>query len=270
MEGSKDYLDFIGSLKDQIRNAQYEALTAVNKKLVGLYWDIGKMISEKQKKSGWGKSIVQNISNDLAQEFPKGGFSVSNLWYMTQFYQEYRGHSILEPLVREIGWTHNLVIFKKCKDTNSRVFYIKYTKKFGWSKRVLEHQIDNKTHEKYLLDQTNYDIQSTEGFNQQRKLAIKDHYTFDFLELSEKHSERELESALIRNIQSFLQEIGGELAFIGNQFRLEVGGDEFFVDLLLFHRELHAWLMLNTHSKIRIIKLVWPAILPGLNFQPIM
>jgi predicted nuclease of restriction endonuclease-like (RecB) superfamily len=245
MDAPKDYTNFIGTIKERIRSAQYEALKAVNKELVGLYWDIGKMISEKQKELGWGKSVVENISKDLTQEFSKGGFSVSNLWYMAQFYQEYQGNTNLEPLVREIGWTHNLIIFKKCKEINSRVFYITHTNKFGWSKRVLEHQIENKTYEKYLLNQTNYDNESPEKFNHQKHLAIKDHYTFDFLELSEKHSERELESSLIRNIQSFLVELGGELAFIGSQFKLELDGDEFFIDLLLFHRELRCMVVVE-------------------------
>jgi predicted nuclease of restriction endonuclease-like (RecB) superfamily len=223
MDAPKEYTNFIGSVKDRIRNAQYAALKAVNKELVGLYWDIGRMISEKQTELGWGKSVVKNISNDLQKEFPGKGYSVSNLWYMTQLYSEYQGNEILEPLVREIGWSHNLIIMKKCKDSSSRLFYLNHTKEFGWSKRVLEHQIENKTYEKYLLGQTNYDYQSPDRFEHQRQLAIKDHYTFDFLELAEKHSERELERALIQNMQSFLFELGGDFAFLGSQYKITVG-----------------------------------------------
>ncbi len=223
MDAPKEYTNFIGSVKDRIRNAQYAALKAVNKELVGLYWDIGRMISEKQTELGWGKSVVKNISNDLQKEFPGKGYSVSNLWYMTQLYSEYQGNEILEPLVREIGWSHNLIMMKKCKDSSSRLFYLNHTKEFGWSKRVLEHQIENKTYEKYLLGQTNYDDQSPDRFEHQRQLAIKDHYTFDFLELAEKHSERELERALIQNMQSFLLELGGDFAFLGSQYKITVG-----------------------------------------------
>ncbi len=227
MEATKEYFDFIGSIKDRIRSAQYEALKAVNKELVGFYWDIGRMISEKQKELGWGKSVVQNISDDLKSEFPGSkGFSISNLWYMTQFYQEYQGLEKLESLIREIGWTHNLLIFKRCKILEARVFYIRQSVIFGWSTRVLDHQIENKTFEKYLLNQTNYDEIPLEKFKNQKILAIKDHYTFDFLDLSEKHSERELEVSLIRNIQGFLLELGGDFSFMGSQYKIILGGEK--------------------------------------------
>jgi len=239
MAATKEYFDFIGSVKDRIRSAQYEALKAVNKELVGLYWDIGRMITEKQQKLGWGKSVVRNISGDLQSEFPgMSGFSARNLWLMVRLYTEYKDDTKVQPLVAQIGWANNLMIFSKCQSTDERSFYMVSSKKLGWTKRVLEHQIDNKTYEKYLLNQTNYDDLPAEKFKDQKILAIKDHYTFDFLELSEKHSERELETALIRNIQSFLLELGGDFSFMGSQYRIFLGGEEFFIDLLLFHREL--------------------------------
>jgi predicted nuclease of restriction endonuclease-like (RecB) superfamily len=239
MAATKEYFDFIGSVKDRIRSAQYEALKAINKELVGLYWDIGRMISEKQKELGWGKSVVENIAKDLSNEFPaQRGFSTTNIWLMVQFYIEYHNDTILQSVIGEIAWTHNIRIFTKCKEPQARLFYINATKSFGWSTRVLEHQIDNKTYEKYLLNQTNYDHLPVEKFKDQKVLAIKDHYTFDFLDLSEKHSERELEIALIRNIQGFLLELGGDFSFMGSQYKLILGGEKFFIDLLLFHREL--------------------------------
>jgi predicted nuclease of restriction endonuclease-like (RecB) superfamily len=246
MAATKEYFDFIGSVKDRIRFAQYEALKAVNKELVGLYWDIGRMISEKQKELGWGKAVIENISADLKKEFAStSGFSVSNLWYMVQFYTEYKDETILQPLVGEIGWVHNLLIFSKCHNVAERKFYILFTKKFGWSKRVLDHQIDNKTYEKYLLKQTNYDDLPAENFSNQKVLAIKDHYTFDFLELSEKHSERDLEEGLIRNMQQFLLELGGDFAFLGSQYKITVGSQDFYIDLLLFHRRLQSLVVIE-------------------------
>jgi predicted nuclease of restriction endonuclease-like (RecB) superfamily len=194
MSATKEYFDFIGTVKERIRSAQYEALKTVNKELVGLYWDIGRMISEKQEELGWGKAVVENISKDLQTEFPGSkGYSAYNLWLMVRLYNEYQGDSILEPLVPELGWSHHILVMKKCAARQERRFYFSATKKFGWSKRVLEHQIDNKTYEKYLLNQTNYDDLPAEKFSNQKVLAIKDHYTFDFLDLSEKHSERELD-----------------------------------------------------------------------------
>ena len=192
-----DYNQLLAEVKDRIRSAQYAALKAVNTELVGLYWDLGRLIVEKQEQSGWGKSVVERLSQDLRKEFPGvAGFSVQNLWYMRQFHLEYREHEKLQPLVGEIAWAHNLVIMSKCKDPLEREFYLRMTRKFGWSKNVLIHQIANQSYEKSLLGQTNFDQTLTPALQAQAKLAVKDEYTFDFLELAEEHSERELEQSL--------------------------------------------------------------------------
>lgn len=235
----KNYKTFFIKVKERIAKAQYEALKQVNKHLIDMYWDIGKMIVSRQKKHNWGKSIVKNLSKDLQNEFPGvSGFSTQNLWYMRQFYSTYKGKRNLQPLVGEISWAKHLVIMGRCKDDLKREFYIKMTKKFGWSKNVLVHQIDNQSFEKYTLNQTNFNKAVPEKYRNQAKLAVKDEYSFDFLEMGEEHSERELEIGLINNIREFLSEMGGYFTFIGNQFRLEVGSDEFFIDLLLYHRVL--------------------------------
>jgi predicted nuclease of restriction endonuclease-like (RecB) superfamily len=216
-------------------------LKATNKELVNLYWDIGKMIVDKQTELGWGKSVVERLSQDLQKTY-KGqqGFSPQNLWFMRKFYLEYYQNEILLPMVREIGWTQNLIIFNKCKDLQEREFYLLHVKKFGWTKDVLIHQISNKTYKKYLLNQTNFDNVLPEKYKQQAKLAVKDVYTFDFLELSNEHSENELELALKKNMQSFLIEMGHWFTFVGSQFKLKVGKKEYFIDLLLFHRKLRS------------------------------
>ena len=204
------------------------------------------MIVDRQEVEGWGKSVVERLSADLRQEFPGvGGFSVQNLWYMRQFYSEYHSHERLQPLVGEIAWAHNLAIMSKCKDPFERELYIRMTRKFGWSKNVLIHQIDNQSYEKSLLGQTNFDQALTPELRAQAKLAVKDEYTFDFLELGEEHSERELERALIARIEDFLRAMGGMFAFMGSQYRLEVDGKEFFIDLLLFHRRLRALVVIE-------------------------
>jgi predicted nuclease of restriction endonuclease-like (RecB) superfamily len=131
-----------------------------------------------------------------------------------------------------------LVIFQRCKDPLEREFYIRMTRKFGWSKNVLIHQIDNQSYEKSLIGQTNFDQALTPELRAQAKLAVKDEYTFDFLELGEEHSERELERELIARIEDFLRAMGSMFSFMGSQYRLEVDGEEFFIDLLLFHRRL--------------------------------
>jgi predicted nuclease of restriction endonuclease-like (RecB) superfamily len=146
----------------------------------------------------------------------------------------------LAPLVREIGWSHNLIILERCKGAQEREFYLRMTRKFGWSKNVLTHQIDNQSYEKSLLGQTNFDRTLTPALRAQARLAVKDEYTFDFLELGEQHGERELERALIARIEDFLRAMGGMFAFMGSQYRLEVESKEYFIDLLLFHRRLRA------------------------------
>ena len=182
---------------------------------------------------------MEQLAADLRTEFAGvGGFSASNLWRMKAFFEAYTGLEKLAPLVREIGWSHNLAILERCKDPLEREFYLRMTRKFGWSKNVLIHQIDNQSYEKSLLGQTNFDQALTPELRAQAKLAVKDEYTFDFLELGEEHGERELERALIARIEDFLRAMGGMFAFMGSQYRLEVDGKEFFIDLLLFHRRL--------------------------------
>jgi len=210
------YNSLLREIKERVRSAQYAALRAVNKELVGLYWDIGSMIAERQKTEGWGKSVVQQLAADLQAEFTGiGGFSASNLWRMKLFYETYTGLLKLVPLVREIAWSHNIIIVERCKDPQEREFYIRMTRKFGWSKNVLIHQIENQSFEKSLLGQTNFDKALTPELRAQAKLAVKDEYTFDFLELGEEHSERELERALISRIEDFLRTIGRHVRLYG-------------------------------------------------------
>jgi predicted nuclease of restriction endonuclease-like (RecB) superfamily len=207
--------------------------------LVGLYWDIGRMLVGRLEAASWGKSVVEQLAADLQAEFPGvGGFSASNLWRMKAFFETYSGLEKLAPLVREIGWSHNLAILERCKDPLEREFYLRMTRRFGWTKNVLIHQIGNQSYEKSLLGQTNFDHVLMPELRARAKLAVQDEYTFDFLELGQAHSERELERALIARIEDFLRTMGGMFAFLGSQFRLEVDGDEYFIDLLLFHRRL--------------------------------
>ncbi|MHC1737931.1 MAG: YhcG family protein [Ignavibacteriaceae bacterium] len=238
MKLEKQQINFISEIKEKIRQSQYEALKTVNVHLINLYWEIGKSIAAKQAES-WGKAIVPTLSKELQKEFPGvGGFSEGNLWLMAQFFNEYTGVEFLVPLVREISWSKHVTILKKCKSNQERQFYILSTKKFGWTKNVLIHHIENNTFEKYLLNQTNFDKTLPEKIKSQAYLAVKDEYTFDFLRLSEEHSESELENALVKNIRNFLTEIGHYFTFVGNQFRIEAGDKEYFIDLLLYHRKL--------------------------------
>ncbi|WP_019574232.1 PDDEXK nuclease domain-containing protein [Curvibacter lanceolatus] len=231
----------LAEVKTRIQSAQHAALRAVNTELVGLYWDIGRSIVARQQVAGWGKAVVAQLSTDLQAAFPGvGGFSIQNLWYMRQLYQEYSTSPKLQPLVGEIGWAHNLLILSRCKDAQQREFYLRMTRKWGWSKNVLAHHIDNQSYEKSLLGQTHLEKTLPRSLHAQASLAMKDEYLFDFLDLGEQHNERALERALMARIEDFLRAMGGMFAFMGSQFRLEVAGREFFIDLLLFHRHLRS------------------------------
>ena len=237
----KDYTNFIVDIKNKIRNSQYEAMKAVNKALISLYWGIGEEIYVKQKEKGWGKSIVEILAKELKEEFPDvKGFSARNLWRMRNFYMEYKDSKILPPLVAEISWSKNYIIMEKCKDQLEREFYIKATRKFGWTKDVLIHNIECKAYERYLLNQTNFDETLKDDYKNSAKLAVKDEYVFDFMELSEKHFEKEIEQNILNNMRAFLEEMGDNFAFMGNQYHINVGGDDFYIDLLLYHRSLRS------------------------------
>ena len=240
------YVHLLRDIKERIRSAQYEALKSVNKELIELYWDIGKMIVAKQNEESWGKSVVEQLAVDLQKEFPgMQGFSPRNIWYMRTFYVCYCQNEKLQPLVAEIGWTHNLIIMEKCKDDLEREFYIRMTRRMGWTKNVLIHQIDNKTYEKTLLNQTSFNKTLPKKIRPQAKLAVKDEYIFDFLELGEEHTERQFEKAIVGRMDHFLREMGGTISFVGSQYRLEVGGKEYFIDILLYHRHLRCLMALE-------------------------
>ena len=159
-----DYPRLLAEIKERVRSAQYEALKAVNTELVALYWDIGRLIVERQTDAKHGAAIAEQLSRDLRSEFPGvGGFSRRNIFYMRKFYLLYCNDERVQPLVAQIGWTHNLIILQRCKDPLEREFYLRMTRKFGWSKNVLIHQIDNQSYEKSLLGQTNFDQALTPG-----------------------------------------------------------------------------------------------------------
>ncbi|MBI4720686.1 MAG: DUF1016 domain-containing protein [Chitinivibrionia bacterium] len=219
----EDYAALLAEVKERVRSAQYNALKAVNKELVGLCWDIGRIIVVRQSNAEHGAAIAERLAEDLRREFPGvGGFSRRNIFYMREFYLAYLDLPKVQPLVAQIGWAHNLIVLQRCKDPLEREFYIRMTRKFGWTKNVLIHQIENQSYEKTLLGQTSFDRTLTLELRAHSKLEVRDEYTFDFLELGEEHSERELERAIIARIEQFLRAMGGLFAFMG----------------ILFHRRL--------------------------------
>lgn len=224
MELDHTQKEFIADIKAQIKSAQYRALQKVNTEQVKLYWNIGKTILERQQQFGWGKSIVEILAAELQKEFVGiDGFSARNLWYMRNFYDQYsRSTIILQPLVAEIPWTHNIIIIEKCKDEHERLFYIHQTKEYRWSKAFLINSIEAQTYQRTLVNQTNFaqtlPLQTAETAN----FLAKDEYMFGFLNLTEPYNEAQFEQAILSNIRNFLFELGGDFTFVGNQYPLRV------------------------------------------------
>ena len=236
-----DYQSLIEDIKGLIQQKQYQVLKKMNLETINLYWEIGEEIYRQQQEKGWGKSIVNILSKELQNAFPgANGYSSANLWRMRNFYLTYNSSKKLAPLVREISWSNNIVIMEKCKDDLEKEFYIQMSIRYGWTKRVLTNFIENKSYERYLTNQTNFELTLPKERMEQAKLALKDEYTFDFAELSPEYSEHELEMQLVNNIRAFLIEMGGDFAFIGNQYHLKVGTKDLYIDLLLFHRRLNS------------------------------
>lgn len=243
---TQKYEIFLKEIHDRIRQAQQAALKSVNKQLISLYWDIGKGIVEKQKKEKWGNAVIEKLALDLQNAFPgMKGFSTRSLWRMRDLYVSYSDIEKLPALLAEISWTHNIAILEKCKDPLEREFYIRMSRKQGWSYRVLLNNIENQTYEKTLLNQTNFDRTIPAPLKEKTALVLKDEYTYDFLELGDDYSERQLENGLISRVDDFLREMGGTFAFVGRQFRLEVSDKEYFIDILLYHRQLKCLIALE-------------------------
>ena len=234
-----EYHQLLVAVKQRVRDAQYRALQQVNQQQMQLYWDLGQLIAERQQQHGWGKGVVENLARDLQAEFVgMSGFSTQNLWYMRQFYLEYSANEILQPLVGEISWAKHLLIMSKCKDPQERLFYTRQTRTNNWTKAVLDQQLKARTYRNTVLAQQNFPQTLSPERQASATLALRDEYTFGFLGLAAEHSEHELEQALLGNVRRFLIEMGGDFTFIGNQYRLALEEQEYFIDLLLFHREL--------------------------------
>jgi len=235
----KGYALVLETLLQKIKSAQTRAMVAVNKELIEVYRDIGKTIYEQQQNGEWGNSVVRNLAKDLQKDLPgMKGFSYRNLYLMRDLYISYKDNEKVQTLSAQISWSHNVALLSKCKDPLEREFYMKMSKKNGWTYRVLIHHIEVGTFEKTVMTQSNFEKALPVNLRPEAILAVKDEYALDFLELGDKHTERELEGAIVRNIEKFLREVGTSLAFLGSQYRIELEGQEFFIDLLFFHRRI--------------------------------
>ena len=234
-----NYTETLSAIKKRINNARYRSMQKVNTEMIELYWDIGQTLSEKTNNEGWGKSVVEVLSVDLQAAY-RGvkGFSSRNLWYMKQFYESYTENEFLQRLVAEIPWGQNIEIFTKLKTDEKRTFYAQMCKERAWSRPVLVEHIKAETFEKLKVNQNNFKETLPAERVESLKWEFKDEYDFSFLELQDDVKEKELENALVENITQTLGQFGSDFAFMGQQFRLELNGKEYFIDMLFYHRLL--------------------------------
>lgn len=241
-----DYAQFLADLKTRIRTAQVKATLAVNSELISLYWSIGRDIAERQESHGWGKSVVETLSRDLRREFPHiTGVSARNLWDMRRFFLAYRelaenDDEFLRQAVAQIPWGHNLLLLNKLEQPQQRLWYAAQTTENGWSRAVLTYQIETDLHGRQTSELKSHNFARTLPAPDSDLAAqlLKDSYVFDFLSLGPDAKERDLEAGLLEKIRDFLLELGSGFAFMGSQYHLEVGGQDFYVDLLFFHHRL--------------------------------
>jgi predicted nuclease of restriction endonuclease-like (RecB) superfamily len=228
------------NLLNQIKQARQKAAQQVNTTLIDLYWSIGKTISEKVKSEAWGKGVVTQLAAYIAENAPEiKGFSDKNLWRMKQFYETYNTDEKLSSLVRELPWSHNLAIFSRCKTQSERAFYLNLATNEKYSFRELDRQISACWFERTLLERPKLSTPLRElqpGVDE----AFKDNYVLEFLGLPETHSEHDLQKALVAHMKAFILELGKEFLFVGEKFRLQVGNQDFYIDLLFYHRGLSA------------------------------
>ena len=242
----ENYIAFLNDLKDRIRQAQVKAALAVNKELVFLYWQIGQEILQRQREAGWGGKVIQRLAKDLKRAFPTiKGFSRTNLLYMRAFAEAYPDEQIVQQLAGQIPWFHNCVLLDKEKDPEARRWYIQKTIENGWSRNILTLQIESGLYQRQGSAVTNFDRTLPESQSDLAQNLIKDPYHLDFLTLTDAAQERDLESALVTHIRDFLLELGVGFAFVGSQYRLEVSGNEYFIDLLFYHLKLRCYIVID-------------------------
>ncbi len=261
-----DYKNWLTELKSKVRSTQVKASLAVNSALILFYWELGKQISEKE--NIYGSSLIPSVSKDLKEEFPDmKGFSVRNLSYCKNFYSFYNTQILQQPvaisqdsnnqedkmlqqLVAQLPWGHNILIFTKAKDLQEALFYIQKTIENSWSRNVLDHQVSSKLYERQGQAISNFKTTLPEPLSDLAIETLKDPYVFDFLTLGERYREQDIEKQLIQHVSKFLLELGKGFAFIGNQYHLNIADQDYYLELLLYHTKLKCYVVIelkNTH-----------------------
>jgi len=240
------YDQFLDDLKARIRSAQIRAALAVNRELVLLYWSMGRDILARQQEQGWGAKVVERLASDLRRAFPEmKGFSRTNLLYMRAFAEAWPDEEFVQQVAGQLPWFHQCTLLDKVKDRDQRLWYIQAAQEFGWSRNVLVHQIETRLFERQGKAVTNFARTLPAPQSDLAQQILKDPYNFDFLTLGQDAEERALERGLLEHIRRFLMELGAGFAFVGSQYLLNVGGEEFYLDLLFYHLKLRCFVVID-------------------------
>ena len=240
-----EYLSIIENIKREINAAQYRAALHVNADMLLLYYDIGCVINEHKT---WGSKFIDNLAADIRLAFPKSkGYSVRNLKYMAKFAETYPEREFVQQVVAQIPWGHNIVILDKVNNLEERKWYIKNSARNGWSRNVLVHQIESSLYQRQVLAEkvSNFENRLTSPQSELAAQTMKDPYVFDFITFKEDMLERDVEQALVRDVTRLLLELGTGFAFLGNQYHLNVGGDDFYIDLLFYNINLRCYVVIE-------------------------
>ncbi|MDM0113371.1 PDDEXK nuclease domain-containing protein [Variovorax sp. J22R133] len=240
------YAEWLSELKSRIHGAQRRAATSVNRELVRLYWEIGRDILVRQANQGWGAKVIERLSHDLRVAFPDmRGFSRANLMSMRAFAEAWPSDAIVQQAVGQLPWGHNLVLLSKLKAPAQRLAYAQRAVEHGWSRSVLNIHIETRLLEREGKAVTNFSARLPSPGSDLAQQSLKDPYVFDFLGIGQEADERAIEEALVQHVSRFLLELGAGFAYVGRQVPLEVGGDDFFIDLLFYHLKLHCYVVVE-------------------------
>jgi predicted nuclease of restriction endonuclease-like (RecB) superfamily len=242
----RDYLETLSDIKDRIRQGRLRTVLAANSAMVLLYWDIGGIILQRQSRSGWGAKVIDRLAADLQEAYPEmKGFSPRNLKYMRAFAAAWPERSIVQATLAQITWYHNIALLEAIDNPEIRLWYASQTARHGWSQAVLRMQIDNRLHQRHGNAIHNFETTLPPADSDMAGQVFKDPYLFDFLGTADPRREREVEQALVDHIQRFLLELGAGFAFVGRQILLEVGDEDFYVDLLFYHLKLRCYVVVE-------------------------
>ena len=240
------YADWLADLKGRIHTAQQRATLAVNRELVLLYWQIGRDILARQAEQGWGAKVIERLAHDLRAAFPEmKGFSPRNLKYMRAFAGAWPDAEFVQEVLAQLPWYHQLALLDKLDSSETRRWYATKAIEHNWSRNVLVMQIETRLLERNGAAVTNFDTSLPKPQSDLAHESLKDPYRFDFLGLTDEAQERDIEGALVKHVTEFLLELGAGFAFVGRQVLLDVGGDEFFIDLLFYHLKLRCYVVIE-------------------------